>query len=93
MTGFFLRFLIIIVALWLLRRFLGALVGEPRRSQTQPRAAKPIAPNQMVKDPVCGMYMDPRLAVEVQNQAGGYFYFCSNECRQKFLAQLRGRTV
>ncbi len=93
MTGFFLRFLIIIVALWFLRRFLAMLVGEPRRSQQPPRGRKTAALNQMVKDPVCGMYMDPRLAVEVQSQGGGHFYFCSAECRQKFLAEPRSRAV
>ena len=38
----------------------------------------------MVKDPVCGMYMDPRLAVkyEIKN---GTFYFCSENCKKKFL--------
>jgi YHS domain-containing protein len=38
----------------------------------------------MVKDPVCGMYMDPRLAV-THRKNGGVFYFCSEECKRKFL--------
>jgi uncharacterized protein len=88
MTGLLLRFLLIIVALWLLRRFLGSLVGEPLYRKNRSQSDKPAPPSRMVKDPVCGMYMDARLAVEVQNK-GGYFYFCSDECRNKFLAQPR----
>ncbi len=88
MTGFFLRFLLIVVALWLLRRFLGAMFGEPLRRPRQTPGGKAAPPSHMVKDPVCGMYMDPRLAVEVEDK-GGYFYFCSTECRKKFLAEPR----
>jgi len=39
-----------------------------------------------VKDPVCGMYMDPRLAIRLEFKNGS-FYFCSDECRQKFLSK------
>jgi uncharacterized protein len=88
MTGLLLRLLLIIVALWLLRRFLGSLMGEPLYRQNRSQTARNAAPSRMVKDPVCGMYMDSRLAVEVQNK-GGYFYFCSDECRNKFLAHPR----
>lgn len=43
----------------------------------------------MVKDPVCGMYMDSRLAVQVHSQ-DAVIYFCSEECKEKFLAQSPG---
>jgi YHS domain-containing protein len=39
----------------------------------------------MVKDPVCGMYMDPRLALR-QEEKGELLFFCSEECRQKYMA-------
>ncbi len=39
----------------------------------------------MVKDPMCGMYMDPRLALRMEYKKE-YLYFCSDECRQKFLS-------
>jgi YHS domain-containing protein len=87
MTGLLLRFLLILVALWLLRRFLGSLMGEPLYRQNRSKTTAAV-PSRMVKDPVCGMYMDARLAVEVQNK-GGYFYFCSDERRNKFLAKPR----
>ena len=37
-----------------------------------------------VKDPVCGMYMDPRLAIRHSGKEGDVF-FCSDECRQRYL--------
>ena len=43
----------------------------------------------MVKDPVCGMYMDPRLAVTLKKN-NGVFYFCSEECKNKFLKMTPG---
>jgi YHS domain-containing protein len=42
----------------------------------------------MVKDPVCGMYMDPRLAVSFEGR-GGPFFFCSDDCRRKFIDRPR----
>jgi YHS domain-containing protein len=83
MTSFLLRFLIIIVALWLLRRLLASVFGEPPKRPRGNSGSRPVEAGQMVKDPVCGMYMDPRLAVQLQSR-GGSFYFCSKECREKF---------
>jgi YHS domain-containing protein len=87
MTSFFIRFLIIIVLLWVLRRVLASIFGDGRRVSGARRSGVPPQPSsKMVKDPVCGMYMDPRLAVELQSREG-QFYFCSKECRQKFIAR------
>jgi len=43
----------------------------------------------MVKDPVCGMYMDSRLAVRLGNERKE-FYFCSEDCKKKYLNQSAG---
>jgi YHS domain-containing protein len=81
MISILLRFLAFIIALWILRRFLGTLLGEPRRRvHSRPQELKN---EKMVKDPVCGMYMDPRLAISMHRK-GTSFYFCSDECRRKF---------
>ncbi|MBU6411445.1 MAG: HAD-IC family P-type ATPase, partial [Verrucomicrobia bacterium] len=40
----------------------------------------------MTKDPVCGMTVDETSALRAERD-GQTFYFCSNHCRQKFLAQ------
>lgn len=81
------RLLIFISALWLVRRLLGAIFGGSHlRGQAGTSNSTGEATDQkMVKDPVCGMYMDRRLALHLENKEGS-FYFCSDECRSKFLA-------
>jgi YHS domain-containing protein len=90
MFGFFLRFLIIIYALWLLRRLIAFFTGAPKRGRARSggQAAQPQPASHTVKDPVCGMYMDPRLAVRIDN-GNGSFFFCSKECKEKYLSQPR----
>ena len=41
--------------------------------------------NKMVKDPVCGVYVAVSEAVSLPTNQGNV-YFCSNQCRQKFLS-------
>ena len=40
----------------------------------------------MAKDPICGMPVDEPTALRAERD-GGTFYFCSEHCREKFLAQ------
>jgi YHS domain-containing protein len=79
---FLLRLLTILGVFWILRRLLGFFTGRPsepaRRSQEGP------VRTDTVKDPVCGMYMDPRLAIRLPRHEGDVF-FCSEECRNKYL--------
>jgi uncharacterized protein len=80
------RILLFVLAIWLILRLLvKVLVNKPDRA---PRKSSDSG-EKMVKDPVCGMYMDPRLAVkyEIKN---GIFYFCSEECKNKFLQKSHG---
>ena len=39
-----------------------------------------------MKDPVCGMDVDPRTAKHSAEAGGSTFYFCSNGCKTKFVA-------
>lgn len=41
----------------------------------------------MVKDPVCGMDVDPKKAVSSRTGEGQEQYFCSTDCRDKFATQ------
>lgn len=41
----------------------------------------------MVHDPVCMMELDPRKAPATAEYAGRLYYFCSDRCKEKFLAQ------
>jgi len=85
MLSFILRALYFIVGLWLLRAVVAWLVRHgPRRRATGNAPPNGIQAGRMVKDPVCGMYMDPRLAVLLENR-DGTFFFCSPECRDKYL--------
>jgi YHS domain-containing protein len=66
----------------MVRRFLALFLGAGKRPDRRntPNSAK----NYMVKDPVCGMYMDSRLAVRLE-RGKEPTYFCSEECKNKFL--------
>ena len=39
----------------------------------------------VTKDPICGMTVDEATALHVERD-GTTFYFCSDNCRQKFLS-------
>ena len=43
-------------------------------------------PGQTVKDPVCGMNVDTKSASDQFEYEGRTFYFCSQHCLQKFVA-------
>lgn len=40
-----------------------------------------------VKDPVCGMIVDPHTAKHLHTHEGHPYYFCSGKCREKFIAE------
>jgi uncharacterized protein (TIGR00725 family) len=44
-----------------------------------------VSEDDMVRDPVCLMALDPRTAASMVEHAGRAYYFCSTGCRQKFL--------
>ncbi len=79
---FLMRILAFLGVLWILRRILGLFIAKTvKPSQPDPASG---APTTTVKDPVCGMYMDPRLALPLRHK-GEEVFFCSEECRQKYL--------
>jgi len=83
--------LVIIAVLWNVRRLLASFMGSGsgKTGATNSRAADKGNTNVMVKDPVCGMYMDAGLAIRLEHQ-GAPLYFCSEECRTKYLAKQKG---
>jgi len=38
-------------------------------------------------DPVCGMTIDPQEAAAEQDYRGRTYYFCSEECHRRFVAE------
>jgi uncharacterized protein len=82
MASLLFRILFLILILWLLRRALGSFFNPSRRTSGKKDTAD--VSNNMVKDPVCGMYMDSRLAIRIERHKEA-FYFCSEECKNKYL--------
>jgi uncharacterized protein len=71
--------------IFLLFRFFSAL---NKASKTQ-RASKRIS-GIMVKDDICNTYLPKESAIK-EVYKGKEYYFCSNECRQKFLEQKKSQ--
>ena len=46
----------------------------------------PIEEASSVRDPVCGMTVDPASAEHRADHAGASYFFCSTRCREKFEA-------
>ena len=51
-----------------------------------PRQEDPENPEQGVKDPVCGMTVDPHTAKYRHTYEGRPYYFCAARCKDKFVA-------
>ncbi len=85
------RLLIVLLLLTVLRWAWAWLFGsDPRKVRTSGQRQVPKSSKRMVKDPQCGMYLAPELAIETRS-AGGNLYFCSKECQENYArAQLKG---
>ena len=85
MFAFLWRMLLLITALWFVQRLLGWMFGNVKRRPAARGQSAKSKSAKMVKDPVCGMYLDPRLALALERKEDTR-YFCSEECRRKYLA-------
>ena len=80
------RFLVVMLLVWLVWRFLGGVVeGAARRPQIPPAKGVPLA-----RDPVCGTYVDQARALTLRRK-GERHYFCSESCRTAFQQESRAR--
>ena len=70
---------------YLLIRFFAALNKASKPSRTSKSAS-----SLMVKDEICNTYLPKEDAVK-EVYKGKEYYFCSSECRQKFLEQKKSR--
>lgn len=59
---------------------------EHSGDSNRPQAHRADAAAKTVKDPVCGMDVDPHAASHRADHAGRTYYFCSAGCRAKFIA-------
>jgi uncharacterized protein len=88
MAVFLVRILLVIAILLLVRRIMSLLTARPQQGGQirNGNASRQEAATDTVRDPVCGMYMDRRLALRLEKGKGAFF-FCSKECREKFLSE------
>lgn len=75
-----LRLLFAVLIIRLIWKFIAGMVAGVR--EAQPRRAK--AGGSLVRDPVCGTYVEPARALSTQAGRTTY-YFCSRECQQSFV--------
>jgi YHS domain-containing protein len=85
-----LRFLFwVIIVSWslsLLRRLVNGMgAGAVKRDEPLDVPSGAVA-RKLVRDPVCGMHLAENLAL-AERSGGQSFYFCSEECRDKFLGE------
>ncbi len=60
------------------------LVGSARVERRDDAPSAGSNAREMVRDPVCGMYVSACDAVSL-NRRGGTIYFCSDECRRRYI--------
>ena len=83
-----LSFLIRLAFLFALFCLAGAVLKVFLRSLFRPGAVKGASNREvrgtMMKDPVCGTYVDITVAVK-EKKGGADVYFCSEDCRRKYV--------
>jgi uncharacterized protein len=88
MIGGLFRFFLYVIVAYVIYVFLRFLFS-PRRP-SRPRRSQPQLSGTMVKDEVCNTYL-PKDEAILERAGGEDHYFCSQECRRKFLEQRKSR--
>jgi len=83
MGAIIMRILALALIVWMIRQVLASIQGFGKDLSKKPPAKETGV---MVKDPVCGMYLDSRLAVRLCGRDKDV-YFCSEKCRAKYLSE------
>jgi YHS domain-containing protein len=77
-----LRWIILIAVWYLVYRFLKKFLASPKlQKRTPPKEIQ----DEMVLDPVCKVYLPKRQALVSKGPKGETQYFCSTQCREKFI--------
>ena len=82
--SFFIDFILPLLLFLIVRSILGSLFKRGRGSAIQKSRSEPTPSMELKKDPVCGTYVSPATGVSRSVQ-GHVIYFCSKECRDKFV--------
>jgi len=68
------------------RQFMGGYRASRNSPSTSPRPSSVATVGELKKDPVCGTYVSTAGSL-TQMVDGAAVYFCSQECRDKYLAR------
>jgi uncharacterized protein len=82
MSAIIIRILFYIFVALLIRWFFVSRKKSPKAAEAGANPGN--GASRMVKDPMCGMYMDERLAIRMDNRRDAV-YFCSEECKEKYM--------
>ena len=85
--GWIIRLLVVLLLVRLVWKFLGGVVEGAVRRQRQVPPARGVP---LVRDPVCGTYVEPARALTLRRK-GEMHYFCSESCRMAFRQESRSR--
>ena len=84
-----LRFLFwVLIVSWsvsLLRRLVNSMGAGATGRQEPIDVPSDAVSRKLVRDPVCGMHVAEGLAIAERSSGGEPVYFCSEECRNKFM--------
>jgi len=85
------RWLILIVAGFILWKL---FTGDKKRKKDQEKEEKEnlVVTGEMVKDPMCGAFVSKDGDIRVR-EGEKVHYFCSYECRDKYVKMLQGQTA
>ena len=83
------RWIIILVVLFLVYRYLKRFLSSPKLPKRNPPRE---IQDEMVQDPVCQVYLPKRQAVVLKSSNGLNYYFCSTQCRDKFIKEAKARS-
>ena len=83
------RLLLLALIVWFIKSLLVLIQGFGKTSSKKSPAEEN---NVMVKDPVCGMYMDSRLAIRLDRRDKSV-YFCSESCKSKYLSESADKSL
>jgi len=88
-----LRFLFwVLIVSWsvsLLRRIVNSMGAASTGRQQPIDVPSDAVSRKLVRDPVCGMHLAEGLAITERSSSGEPVFFCSEECRNKFITEPR----